>query len=446
MIHFSTYLTKAFNEKKHVLAIFCDLRKAFDTVNHKILIKKLFNCGIRGLELDWFKNYLTNRNQFVVINDEKSHLCPIRIGVPQGSVLGPLLFLLYINDLPDASLLYALLFADDTTLLNSDTNLQTLFENTNAEFYKITTFFRKNKLSLNPIKTKFILFSTNRNIHKLAENLQIICNDNNLNTSQNPSLIHSVSKVPDNQDTPAIKFLGLYIDPLFNFKYHIHMISKKINSALYFMRTAKNVLNKKASTSLYYTLIHSHLIYAIHLWSTSDKNSINGLFKLQKKAIRIIHNLSYNCHTESYFKLSKILPLPRLIEFHKLQFMQNYSQGFLPISFNSVWTTNAERAATTRPYLLRNDSELYLPAARLALTSKHPYHSFPKAWSEFHEYDIKIQRDKKVFNTMLKNHFLNQLESNFKCNRLLCPHCHLSPPPLPSLPHPHSPPDPLAIK
>ncbi len=190
------------------------------------------------------------------------------------------------------------------------------------------------------------------------------------------------------------------------------------------MRTAKNILNKRALTSIYYSLIHSHLIYAIHLWSICDQNNINNLFKLQKKAIRIIHNLPYNSHTESYFKASKILPLPKLIDFFKLQYMQNYKQGFLPISFSDVWTTNAERTVN-RPYLLRNDSELYIPAARLSTTQKHPYYTLPRAWSDFSEHEIKIQRDKKVFNTMLKNFFLNQLEENYRCNRILCPHCHL---------------------
>ncbi len=119
-----------------------------------------------------------------------------------------------------------------------------------------------------------------------------------------------MENVNNSSNEPFIKFLGLYIDPSFSFNFHAKQIHRKISSALYFMRTAKNILNTKALTSLYYSLIHSHLIYAIQIWSTCSQHLINNLFKLQKKAIRIIHNLRYNEHTESFFKISKILPLP----------------------------------------------------------------------------------------------------------------------------------------
>ncbi len=119
------------------------------------------------------------------------------------------------------------------------------------------------------------------------------------------------------------------------------------------------------------------------------------------------------------------LPLPRLIDFFKIQYMQHFAQGFLPVSFNTTWTLNAGRDPTGRPYLLRNHNDLYIPPARLTLTAKHPLHSFPRAWSDFNEPDIKIQRDKNIFNNMLKKYFINQLQENFTCKRLLCPSCHL---------------------
>ncbi len=192
------------------------------------------------------------------------------------------------------------------------------------------------------------------------------------------------------------------------------------------MRSAKNFINPKALTALYYSLIHSHLIYAIHIWSTCSQKMLNSLYILQKRAIRIIHNLAYNQHTEPYFKKSKILPLPSLVEFFKLQFMQNYVQGFLPISFNDTWTTNANRYSNNRPFTLRNSDELYLPPPRLCSIKKHPYFSFPKAWATFDVHDIKIQRDKCIFNSMLKTHFINRLDENYTCSRLLCPFCHLN--------------------
>ena len=133
MVHFTNFLSDAINKKKHSLAIFCDLKKAFDCCDHTILLSKLEKYGIRGSELLWFKSYLTDRKQFVALNGKSSLLTEVLLGVPQGSILGPLLFLLYINDLPLASKLFALLFADDTTLLASSNSVESLVEFVNIE-------------------------------------------------------------------------------------------------------------------------------------------------------------------------------------------------------------------------------------------------------------------------------------------------------------------------
>lgn len=429
MILLSNFVSKAFNEKKHVLAIFCDLRKAFDTVNHDILLRKLHKIGIRGMALNWFENYLCNRKQFVTINNINSSLLDIVLGVPQGSILGPLLFLIYINDLPYSSLLTSFLFADDTTLLHADSDIKSLYNTVNAEFSKITNYFRQNLLSIHPGKTKYILFSSNRNLlaNANSNNLKVIINDNNAGEN-NQSRIHTLERITGEEDNPAIKFLGLYIDPNLNFKFHTSIIRKKISSALFFMRKAKHILNKKALTSIYYALVHSHLIYAIQVWSTCSQANINMLFKLQKKAIRLIHNLPYNGHTESFFKKSKILPLPMLIDFFKIQFMNRFVQGFLPHSFAREWTVNAERNIN-HSYHLRNENDVFIPFARTAFVTNSPYHSFPRIWIDFNVPEIKIQRDKFVFNKLLKNHFCAQLKDNYVCTRLLCPHCLLFPSP-----------------
>ena len=146
---------------------------------------------------------------------------------------------------------------------------------------------------------------------------------------------------------------------------------------------------------------------------------------MQKKAIRIINNAKYNAHTEPLFKNSGILPLPKLIEFFNLQFMQHFTQGFLPISFNNVWTTNEERRAEIH-HILRNSSDLTIPFTRLASLSKHPFVNLPKTWIEFKNENIKILRNKIEFKTNLKKHFLNELSATIRCDRLLCPSCHLN--------------------
>jgi len=427
MVHFLNYVSNALEKKHHVIAVFCDLRKAFDTVDHSILFKKLQKMGIQGAELNWFQSYLSDRKQFVCINGNNSAMKMIKIGVPQGSILGPLLFLIYINDLPFASLLYSLLFADDTTLLASGPDINELFNFVNVELSKVTYFFRLNKLALHPNKTNYIVFSNSPAAKN--SNCELFINNNNPNFRDDPNLITKISCVNSDVDNPTVKFLGIYIDPQLTFKYHVDNISKKISNSLYFLRAAKKILTKKALTTVYYSLIHTHLIYAIQIWSCCSSALIKSLFVKQKKAIRIIHNSSYNAHTESLFKSSKILPLPSLISFFKIQFMHRFTQGQLPISFSDVWITNEARRRHLEANLdfnnfrLRNDDDLYIPPARLASTERLPLACFPRIWSEFEAYDVKILRNKTAFNSALKRHFIDLLQSNFICERLLCPHC-----------------------
>ena len=422
--HFQNFITQAFNNKEHALAIFCDLRKAFDTVSHHLLLKKLSKLGIRGINLQWFKSYLSGRRQFVHLNGVSSSMLEIILGVPQGSILGPLLFLLYINDLPMCTKILVLMFADDTTLLASGKNLAELYRFVNEQLHLICTFFRLNRLALHPKKTQYILFS--KSPEAKNSNLVLYLNNNNSDVDVDFNLLVPLVRVSGGEDDPAIKFLGIYIDPNNDYKHHVKTVIKKLSTALYFIRTAKSFLTQKSLQFIYYSLFHSHLIYGIQIWSCCTQNLINNIFKLQKKAVRIICNAKYNSHTESLFKQCKILPLPSLIEFFKLQFMQQYIRGHLPISFNDVWITlEARREAENVEYLLRNSENFYMPLSRLFTLDNHPYFAFPRIWQNFKEEQIKILRDKNQFNAKLKEFFLNKLNANFVCNRLLCPHCHL---------------------
>ena len=168
-VHFMKKITNALENKLHTIAIFCDLRKAFDSCNHNILLNKLRGLALSGTTLLWFENYLKNRKQFVFLNGSHSSSLTTRVGVPQGSILGPLLFLIYINDLPDASDLLTLLFADDTTLLFSHSDINELVSIVNFQFRKVVKFCRTHELSLHPQKTKFMLFSNSQ----IAKNLNI---------------------------------------------------------------------------------------------------------------------------------------------------------------------------------------------------------------------------------------------------------------------------------
>ena len=197
--------------------------------------------GIRGTELLWFQDYLCNRKQYVSVNGVNSYLRNILFGVPQGSILGPILFLIYINDLPKCSSLFTSLFADYTKLVATGPDLPLLIQQVNCEFQKINYFFRSLKLSLHPSKTKFMIFTNNTALKHL--DLKIYFNNSNFDQN-NPDLLIPIEQINSLSPVPAIKFLGIFIDPELNFKFFTFNARKR----LYFISVSSCV----SSTKQYY--------------------------------------------------------------------------------------------------------------------------------------------------------------------------------------------------
>jgi hypothetical protein len=190
------------------------------------------------------------------------------------------------------------------------------------------------------------------------------------------------------------------------------------------MRAAKNFLTFDARKAMYYSIFHSVIIYGIHLWSSTAQTNLNGLLLKQKMAVRILCGANYNEHTEPLFKFSKILPIEHLIKFFGLQFMHHYVQSFLPSSFANTWPLNSERRADDFHMSLRNNETVDIPYTRLVSLDRHPLTRFPKMWSEFNNENIKLIRNKSLFNRELKLFLLDQLKDVVVCDRLLCSQCH----------------------
>ena len=284
LIEVITPIYDRIQDNLHTGILQMDLRKAFDTVSHPILLYKLHHYDLSGPSFSLLKSYLSHRCQFVSLNNCHSSSKPMNIGVPQGSILGPLLFLIYVNDLSNSTSCNLCLFADDTCLVVSNSSFSSLEQRCNAELENLKNWCNANKLQINPKKSISIYVPPKQNINEeklkfLYNNCTFACYDSS-------------------------NYLGVIIDNKLNFQSHIHTTENKGARAVGILTKVRCLFPSSTLLLLYFALIHPHLLFGLVLWGNTNSTYLAKLQRLHNKAIRIISSCNYRSPiTPHFYKL-----------------------------------------------------------------------------------------------------------------------------------------------
>ena len=390
LINIVDTISNAIDSGKLAAGVFVDFQKAFDTVDHNILISKLEHYGIRGKFNDWFKSYLTNRKQCVSILGYESSYQPIKYGVPQGSVLGPLLFLIYINDL-NHSIQFSdtFHFADDTNLLNINSSFYKLQSNLNKDLKGLYRWLLANKISLNAAKTELVIFR--KPLQKIPPiNIKI----NGIRIAQ----------------TSSVKYLGIYLDEFLVGSIHCILLHSKLQRANGMLAKARHFLCNNTNTllSLYYSIFSSHMVNGCQVFGQTDSKFVKKIQVLQNNALRLITFAdSFRDHVSHIYKNLNILKFRDFVSLQNLLFIHDYFNGLLPDCFDGYFTFLSD----SHSHLTRNATNGHLVVPRVD-SDRFGRKSF-KVQSTVLWNDIAAKFPQENFANMPKSKFKNMLRNYF---------------------------------
>lgn len=382
LIDFMSQIYKGINYGKVCAGIFVDVMKAFDTVDHEILICKLNDAGVRGVALEWFKSFLTGRKQVTKANNSSSKEGSMLFGIPQGSVLSGPLFIVFINNLCGGLFKGKLVaFADDTALLYTANTVAELQLHMQQDVNALRWWFTTHLMVMSP-KTKYIIFNISRTTSFVSsiKYHEITCSLN----------LHDC-KCRDLEQVESIKYLGLWVDSRLTWKEHLQYLKSKLVKYIRIFYMLRIVCNKQLMRSIYFAFINSKIEYGIEVWGGAYYTTVKPVAILQKAFIRIMLGRNKTDSTSPLFKELKILPIRNLYIFKVLQ-----------IFFKTCGTN---RLKGLKYITLRNKSNVLVPKPKLTIFKKFYLYLAPTFFNLLPE-QLKECSDSKVFKKILRNYIL----------------------------------------